>query len=533
VNCSRLVMTGVLAFATVVAMPSRVAAQDSTRSPIRKRTMAEDLQMFGQVLNQIRVNHPDSLDTHELLMAAIQGMVRAADPHSYVIPAIRLDPAKEAQLRDGKLQPIPVSFVMIGGAPVVSGVAAGTAASSQDILPGDELISADKKNIVAESAEELEISLAGPKNSAVVLEFERRRQDGSLARIVRNVKRERADDASAVPVSIMLDSATGYVRITTFMGAKVADDLHSALERLEKAGMKQLLLDLRDNGGGSVDEAARIAGEFLPSGATVYTSVGSKKEVTDTGKVKRSFWRNEKRYPIVVMINSGTASASELVAGALQDHDRALVFGQPSFGKSLLMRGFPLADGSAIVLVVGHINTPCGRAVQRQYRSITTRDYYRLARAERDTVGRPSCKTDGGRTVYGGGGIYPDVVAPRTQQVPRWVSQVVEQELTLGWVGGFIAANAPLLTTLDQFVAKPALPSSALTDFRAYAEKQGVRIPTGAADDVELQRLLVSAVARGKWGDAGFYRAEALLDDEIKTAMSTFRQAAAFLQKAK
>lgn len=522
-----------VAVASLAATDHSASAQPPAKSPIRKRTAAEDLQMFGQVLNQIRVNHPDSLDTHELLMAAIEGMVRAADPHSYVIPAMRLDPAREGQLRAGKLQPLPISFVMIGGAPVVASVAAGTAASALDILPGDELISADKKNIVAESAEELEITLAGPKNALVVLEFERRREDGTLVRVVRSVKRERADEATAVPASVMLDATTGYVRLTTFMGEKVADDLHAALERLEKAGMKQLLLDLRDNGGGSVDEAARAAGEFLPSGTVVYTASGSKKEVLDTGRVKRSFWKSEKRYPIIVMINSGTASASELVAGALQDHDRALVYGQPSFGKSLLMRGFPLADGSAIILVVGHINTPCGRVVQRQYRSITTRDYYRLARADRDTAGRPSCKTAGGRTVFGGGGIYPDVVAPRARSVPSWVARVGEQELTLGWIGGYITARASSLTSLDAFLKTPTLDAATLTDFRAFAQKQGVTIPADTISDLTLQRLLVSSVAQAKWGDAGFYRAEALLDPEVRAATAKFADAAAYLAKSK
>src|SRR5687767_12185599 len=105
-----------------VLLAANVAAQDSTRSPLRKRTAYEDLQMFGQVLNQIRVNHPDSVDTHKLLMAAIEGMVRAADPHSYVIPAMRLDPKKEEEFRGGKVHPVPVNFVFIGGAPVVASV---------------------------------------------------------------------------------------------------------------------------------------------------------------------------------------------------------------------------------------------------------------------------------------------------------------------------------------------------------------------------------------------------------------------------
>src|SRR6476620_9480093 len=118
------------AFVAATALP----AQDSVRAPTRRRTVGEDLQMFSQVLNQIRVNHPDSVDTHELLMAAVEGMVRAADPHSFVIPAIRLDPAKEDAWMEGKLFPVPLAFRYIGGDPVVVSVAAGSRASRLDIL---------------------------------------------------------------------------------------------------------------------------------------------------------------------------------------------------------------------------------------------------------------------------------------------------------------------------------------------------------------------------------------------------------------
>ena len=133
--------------------------------------------MFSQVLNQIRTNHPDTLGTHELLMAAIQGMVRAADPHSYVIPATRLSPAKEERWRQGKLYPVPIEFGFVGGAPVVVGVSAGTHAALQDILPGDQLLGIDSQPVRAESEGELLFSLSGDKNSLVRLGFERRRMD--------------------------------------------------------------------------------------------------------------------------------------------------------------------------------------------------------------------------------------------------------------------------------------------------------------------------------------------------------------------
>ena len=203
------------AAAVVLASAHSVSAQDSLRAPVRRRTIAEDLQLFSQVLNQIRVNHPDSLDPHELLMSAIQGMVSAADPHSYVIPATRLDSAKEAAFRADRLFPIPIAFQFVDGAPLVSAVAPGSRAVSLDIVPGDELVSVDGKPVAATSPFELELALSGPKNSSASLLFRRRRADGTITRVERAVVRERVDGATAVPAAIMLDSTSGYVRVTT------------------------------------------------------------------------------------------------------------------------------------------------------------------------------------------------------------------------------------------------------------------------------------------------------------------------------
>ncbi len=511
----------------------RVLAQGAAPDTgvLRKRTTYEDLQMFSQVLNQIRVNHPDSVDSHELLMAAIQGMVHAADPHSFVVPRVRLSPAREAAMKDGKLFPIPVEFEYRSGAPLVSAIAAGTGAARQDILPGDELVAIDGKPVTAESADELNVMLSGDKGTTTMLSLERLRADGTVARLDRAVKREKISETSAVPAVFILDQAsgTGYVRISNFMSDKVADDLHDALGKLEGKGMTRLILDLRDNGGGSVAEAAHVAGEFLPKGAIVYTSEGRKAVDTDTGRVSRSFWKSERRYPIVLLVNAGTASASELVAGALQDHDRALIVGHTTFGKSLMMRGFPMADGSMIELVVGHIRTPCGRIIQRQYHGVSLRDYYRLAGADRDTANRPSCKTDGGRTVYGGGGIYPDVRLPEVAASPSWLARATEEDLLLKWTGGWVTANAASLSSLDALAANPVLPTTAVTEFRAFATKSGVAIPTDSATDGMLQKMLVRNVAATKWGDEGYYRLAAVTSVDVAAARGTFDRAQSIL----
>ncbi len=424
---------------------------------------------------------------------------------------------------------MPVEFAYIGGSPVVASVVPGSAASRLDILPGDELVAVDGKPVTAESEQELNIALAGDKGTATAMSFERRRLDGTAARLERSVKREKAAEVTAVPAVFMLDGETGYVRIVSFMNERVADDLHDALGRLEGKGMRRLILDLRDNGGGSVAAAAHVAGEFLPKGGIVYTSEGRKKEVSDTGRVSRSFWRSERRYPIVLMVNSGTASASELVAGALQDHDRALIVGHTTFGKSLLMTAFPMADGSMIELVIGHVRTPCGRIIQRQYHTLTRRDYYRLAGADRDTTGRPSCKTDGGRRVYGGGGIYPDIRLAETPSAPLWLARSFEDDLLLKWIGAWVTASGSALTTVDALAAHPLLPEGAITDFRAFATADGIVIPPSPDTDVLLQRVLVREVARAKWGDEGYYRLTAITSPEVAAARTAFDKAQAIL----
>lgn len=518
----------ILTFAALAVCAATAArGQDSLRANVRHRSLAEDLQLFSQVLNQIRVNHPDSLDTHDLLMAAIEGMVAAADPHSFVTPAARLDSAKEVAMRDGKLYPLPIDFRYVSGAPLVVGVAPGSHAVSLDILPGDELVAADGHPIGAGSAAELDVALAGPKNSSVALTLRRRRSDGSVARLERTVKRERVEDASAVPVATMLADNTGYVRVTTFLGEKTADDLHSALVGLEKKGMSRLVLDLRGNGGGRIDEAKSVAGEFLPRGAIVYTAAGRKADVTDTGRVQRSFFSSERHYPIAVLVDEGTASASELVVGALQDHDRALIVGRTTFGKSLLMRTFPLTDGSRMTLVVGRVRTPCGRVVQRDYHSLSRREYYREAGESSSMADRPSCKTDHGRTVYGGGGIVPDVVLDE-DLLPPWRTRVAERALGLTWAGGYVDRKGAAVSSVET-LASSALDAATLSEFRTYASQNGVTIPDDAAANAALSQYLLQEIAYVKFGEAGFYRLIAITDPGVTAAIKAFDRAGELL----
>jgi len=351
------------------------------------------------------------------------------------------------------------------------------------------------------------------------------------------VQRERMDEESNVPVAFMLDAQTGYARITEFGNERVADDLHDALGRLEKAGMQRLVLDLRDNPGGLVAEASKVAGEFLPKGALVYTSFGRKADVVDTGRVGRSFFRSEKRYPMVLLVNGGSASASELVAGALQDHDRALLVGRPTHGKALLMLTLPLLEGSKdyvnswIYLNIGRMRTPCGRVIQRPYRGLSRREYFRRAGELADTAGRPSCRTDGGRTVYGGGGVFPDVLLPAPRALPPWLAAANEQGLALEWVGAHLDAHPAAYPSLDALAAAPALAPGGVAELRRALAAAGVAVPEGADADRAIEAALLPMVADAKWGSSGRYRIEAVRDAEITQAVKAFDKAAGILRR--
>jgi carboxyl-terminal processing protease len=530
-RCDRRSGSRALALAIFFAaapMHATVGAQDGAAT--RPRTVAEDLQLFSQVLNQLRVNHPDSLDMHRVLLSAVNGMLRAADPHSYVMPATYLSPSRATAMREGQLVPVPIAFAFVAGTPVVESVAAGTAASRLDIRRGDVLAAVDHAPVTAESAEELELVLAGPPKRLVTLTFEREGTDGAVISVDRAVRREEAPSETAVRAATMLAPGTGYLRVTTFVGDRIAADVDAALRRLEDQGMQRLILDLRDNGGGRVDEASKVAGAFLPAGSVVYTSAGRSDDVVDTVRVTRSFWRSARSYSVAVLVNDGTASASELVAGALQDHDRALIVGQPTFGKALLMRGFPLSDGSALMLVIGQVRTPCGRVIQRAYRGMSSGRYYRLAGAVRDTAGRPSCKTDGGRVVYGGGGIQPDVTLERPAPSPRWWSQLRESDLPAQWAASWVGTATALPKTLDAWLDQ-AVPPSLLTDFRSYAERKSATVPAGAEADALLLPALRGAVAFQQWGDEGWYRWIAASDPAVVAAIKAVAAAPATLRK--
>lgn len=499
------------------------AQQAAPASPAR--TSYDDMRMFSQVLNQIRVNHVDSVNASTLMLAAVEGMIRASDPHSYLLPASRTPASRAFAFASGEIVPAPLAFVFVGGSPVLVSVAPGTAAARVDLLPGDALVTVDGQPITARSAEELELLLAGPRKSEVRLGLDRRLADGSQLHLERTVKRERAEELESVPVATMLDRHTAYVRLISFRSAQTAEDVRGALRKLSGQGMERLILDLRDNGGGSLAAASAVAGVFLAPG-TVIAINEFRRRAADTLRADTSASKLTYRVPLVVLVNEGTASASELVAGAIQDHDRGLVVGRPTFGKALIMQPFPLADGSVMWLTTGRTRTPCGRVIQRDYRHQTIDQYYRGAGEAGDSATRPRCTTASGRVLLGGGGIEPDIAVRREAPRPAWLSSLASDDYFLQWLGQFLQDRGRALASADDLLDDARL-DVAVADLREFAARRQLTLPSDAYATADLRRLARNAIAWTRFGPGESFRLSARTDHEVAAALAALDRAAA------
>ena len=547
-----------MAVAAALLLPSGLGGQegpvnDSTKTTstneaqprlLRPFSLADDLSLFSQVLNHLRVNHLDSVNTHRLVMAAISAMINASDPFSGFIPYERLDPKKAEEFREGRYISVPISFYFVQGRPVVQQVLLGTPAAREDILPGDELTTIDGEPVTATSPIELDIVLSGPKNSSVRLGFDRWALDRSRTSFERTVRREEPDEETVVPGAVMLEENIGYVRILSFNTRNVARELRERVEELEDQGMEALILDLRENGGGYVDLSSEIAGEFLPEGALVHTIFGRKQEmllfgqtyrVTDTIRVERSFWESQRNYPLVVMVNENTASASELVSGALQDHDRALIVGRPTMGKALVMNQFPLNNGRQITgmiyINVGRGRTPCGRVIQRSYADMPVSRYRDLRGEPGDTAELPSCKSlKKGRTLYGGEGIRPDVILPRPPEIPNWRLLAGQRDMLNRWVASYVTACRDKLTN-PVMLTQDAVGAEVAASYIERVRSEGIEVPEGA-DTPELRFTLLRRIAELRWGLAEALQVSALLDPEIEAAGAEMPKARELLEPA-
>jgi carboxyl-terminal processing protease len=480
------------------------------------RSNYEELQTFSAVLNHIRINYVDTVQYAQLVRAAIDGVLRSLDPHSRFVP--REDVERLAALARGELGSVGLVLEDVDGTVTVLTVMAGSPAAKKGIMAGDRLIAVDDTTVAGVEAKAIELKLAGRSGTKVALSLERGpRFEPETYRVT--LKRDQVDER-AVPIVRKLDEATGYVWLAEFTG-RAPDDLGKALGRLRRDGAKQVILDLRGNPGGRVDASVDIASMFLPRNTLVFRTRGRKQEVDEDYVATRNGQFCD--LPLIVLIDRRSASASEALAGSLQDHDRALLVGQRSFGKALVQAPFALPAGDVVWLTIGRVLTPSGRFIQRRYSGLRTEQYY--AFAGRSGAGADTAlvfHTDDGREVRGGGGIAPDVEVAAPEPLPVWNALAADSGFDDA-VADSVAATLPRTDAArTEWLEGRERWRPALLD--PFLERVRSRLRVTAMPDTSVVRrlgvVMAARVAEVRWGPE--VRDELLLrEDPVLAAART------------
>lgn len=388
---------------------------------------------YHEAVATITNNYSGDIDHEKATQAAIQGMLSTLDPHSAYFPYNEFKKLKEDQ--DSRFYGIGVTIVQHRDGVYIQSAVEGTPAGRQGLKYGDRIVEVDGKNAREWTSEQVSKNVRGALGEPVTIKVERAGSEApSYFTLVR--------DAVPLPTirnAYLIRPGTGYIGLTGGFQRSSDDELNKAMKRLEEQGMRQLILDLRGNPGGLLDQAIDVASEFLPRGQVI-VSVKGRTEYTEQ-IVYKSTGSDPATVPLVILINRTSASASEIVAGAIQDHGRGLIVGETSFGKGLVQRIFQLPFNTGLTLTTARYYTPYGRSLQRDYSSGSLYDYYMrhdqienqpspsngsrnlesplaLASPTPNPNTRPGVQTAVGRVFYGGGGITPDIEVKEPPNTP-------------------------------------------------------------------------------------------------------------------
>ena len=385
----------------------RVAAQSATD----ESTLRDSMKQFTDVYALVEKNYADKLNTDKVDKAiydgAIPGMLHVLDPHSNFY-----DPKSYAQMREdqrGKYYGVGMRIQPQNNKIVVVAPMEGTPAYRAGIHPGDVILAVDGKSTENMDSAAVASLLKGPRGTHVAVTMGR---EGSAKPLTFDLIRDEIPQYS-VDVAFMIRPGIGYIHITNFMET-TSHEVQGALDKFGP-NLQGLLIDLRANPGGLLNEAVNVSDKFLQKGQIVVSQRARKGVFPD--QVYTAPTGSDAKYPIVVLVNRNTASAAEIVSGALQDHDRALIVGETTFGKGLVQTVFPISENSGLALTTYHYYTPSGRLIQLNYNGVSLYDYYyvRAHALPANDTNKEVKLTDSGRTVFGGGGITPDEKIPEVK----------------------------------------------------------------------------------------------------------------------
>lgn len=503
----------VISVLAVCLLPLATQAQGKDKGEF-KLTPDRKLLMAEQVIERFYV---DSVDAGNMVQDAIVAMLKTLDPHSSYS-----DPEETKELTtplEGNFSGIGVQFNMLNDTLFVIQTTSGGPSEKVGILPGDRIVQAGDSVIAGRKLPNSRIIkiLRGPKGSEVDLKVLRR---GEAQPIVFHVVRDDIPVYS-VDAAYMADPTTGYIRVSRF-GEETDKEFEAALEKLRKQGMQNLIVDLEDNGGGYLQAAHQLASHFLDKGDMVV--------YTDAPKMGRTVYAVEKpgnfnKGRLVIMANQYSASASEILSGAVQDNDRGLIVGRRTFGKGLVQRPFPFPDGSMIRLTVSRYYTPSGRSIQKPYAPGDEESYRKdiLHRYEAgefssaDSIHLPDSlrfeTLHNHRPVYGGGGIMPDLFVPiDTTAFTPYYRNLVAKGILNRFCITYVDRNLSQLNReypdVDAFIAKFSVDSAMIDDIVKLGVADSVKL-----DSVQLERsrpmietIVKGIIARDLFDTSAYFR---------------------------
>ena len=484
------------------------------------------LNVLVNVLNYINEDYFEPIELDKLMGGAISGIFDELDPHSVYIPAEELKEIDE-QFK-GEFQGIGIEFDILNGNLTVIAPVADSPSEHVGLLSGDQIIKIDGKDAFGITKEGVFKALRGKKGTKVIVTI---RRIGTAEPFDVTIIRDNIPLYS-VRTAIMIDDQTGYIWLTRFSATSLYE-VKSAMSELSQKGMQRLVLDLRNNSGGLLTQAAEISNLFIAKSDTIVYTRGKRKELEQVFMADPR--KGDNGFPLVVLVNRGSASASEIVAGAVQDLDRGIIVGETTFGKGLVQRQISLSDGSAIRITIAQYYTPSGRLIQREYENGHDFEYYsdifienREAVVDSLKKLRPEHFTRNGRIVYGGGGITPDVLS-------AWESGITTETQSLitdpsrpifNWASKFSQSIKNDFTSFENFNTSWVLSDELYEEFLSFLISEKIEFDRSAITEDRnfLKTRIKAQIAAVLWGRDEYYQITLPTDNQVVTAINSFKE---------
>jgi carboxyl-terminal processing protease len=413
----------------------------------------KNLEIMDQIFEHLELYYVDNPETGKVSKAAIDAMLKDLDPYTVYYHESNIEDYR--LLTTGQYGGVGAQILKMGDFVVVSEVYEGNPAQKSGLMAGDKVLSIEGKSMVKKSTDEVSTTMKGPKGTTITMEVERPNQGKKTLSLTRDEIK-----IPDVPYAGIIKDKVGYIKLNSFTQTAHADVLKS-FEKLKSEGMEQLILDLRGNGGGLLIEAVKIVNMFVPKNQTVVTTKG---RIQEENKVYKALDNpKDLEIPLVVLIDEGSASASEIVSGSLQDLDRAVIVGSTSFGKGLVQRTYDLKYGSKVKLTIAKYYTPSGRCVQRL-------EYYDKKEGDKPSEIADSLlktfKTVNGRDVIDGRGIEPDEKTG-SETMSKFTKALIQNHVIFNYATEF-RQNKSEIAAAEKF----KLTDQDLADFKNYMLKQ-------------------------------------------------------------